>query len=73
MLSHRMSLYIKLDNIGANNIIQKVEELLEKEKTIFPALRVAIKTLVELMVLLIGCLDIDSKNSSKAPSEHCLS
>ena len=60
---------MKLDNVSANNTIQKVEELLEREKTISPALRMAIKILIELMALLIGRLNIDSKNSSKPPSE----
>lgn len=60
---------MKLDNVSANSTIQKVEQLLAKEKAISPALKVAIKILIELMSILISRLNINSKNSSKPPSE----
>jgi transposase len=60
---------MKLDNMSVNNSIQKVEQLLAKEKTISPDLKSSIKILIELTSILIGRLNINSKNSSKPPSE----
>jgi transposase len=60
---------MKLNNISANNTIRKVEELLKKERSISPALKTAIKILIALISVLIGRLNINSKNSSKPPSE----
>lgn len=60
---------MKINKISVNETIKQVEDLLEQEKTISPALKAAIKILVALMSMLIGRLNINSKNSSKPPSE----
>jgi len=58
-----------LNQTSANSTIKKVEELLEQEKTISPALKLAIKVLLEFMTLLMGSLNKNSRNSSKPPAD----
>ena len=60
---------MKLNSVSVNDAIKQVEDLIEKEKSISPALKAAIKILVTLMTIVIGRLNINSKNSSKPPSE----
>ena len=60
---------MKLNSVSVNDAIKQVEDLIEKEKSISPALKAAIKILVTLMTIIIGRLNINSKNSSKPPSE----
>jgi len=56
-------------NTSVNNTIRQVEELLDQEKSISPALKAAIKILITLMSILANRLNINCKNSSKPPSE----
>lgn len=58
-----------MNQTSANSTIKKVEELLEQEKTISPALKLAIKVLLEFMTLLMGSLNKNSRNSSKPPAD----
>lgn len=58
-----------MNQTSANSTIKKVEELLEQEKTISPALKLAIKVLLEFMALLMGSLNKNSRNSSKPPAD----
>jgi transposase len=60
---------MKLNNISVNSAIQQAEELLEKEKSIAPALKAAIRVLIVLISLLASRFGANSKNSSKPPSE----
>jgi transposase len=60
---------MKLNNVSVNSAIQQAEELLEKEKTITPALKAAIKVLIVLISVLANRFGANSKNSSKPPSE----
>ena len=60
---------MKINKISANSTIQKVEELLKEEKSISPALKMAINILIELMSLLLSRLNTNSKNSSIPPSD----
>jgi transposase len=60
---------MKLTKVSVNKSIQDVEILLEKDKTISPALRASIKVLIVLLATLLSRLNINSKNSSKPPSE----
>lgn len=58
-----------MNQTSANDTIKKVEELLEQEKTISPALKLAIKILLEFMTLLMNSLNKNSRNSSKPPAD----
>lgn len=59
---------VKLDNISVNDTINKVKELLQKEKGISPAFKATIELLLTLVQLMLGRLRLNSKNSSKPPS-----
>jgi transposase len=58
----------KLNNISVNDTINKVRDLLQKEKVISPAFKTEIKLLLTLVQLMVGRLCLNSKNSSKPPS-----
>ena len=60
---------MKLDHTSVNSTIQRAEKLLEEDKSISPAVKTMFKLLIVLVSILMGRLNINSKNSSKPPSE----
>lgn len=60
---------MKPNKVSVNATIQEVESLLEKEKNISPALKASIKMMILLVDLLSGRANLNSKNSSKPPSD----
>ena len=60
---------MKLKGINVQKAIEGIEIQLEREKDISPELKAAIKILIIIVNILINKLGINSKNSSKPPSE----
>lgn len=60
---------MKIRNINVEQSIEKAHALLEKEKSISPALKSAIEVLLLLVTILLQRKGLTSKNSSKPPSE----
>lgn len=60
---------MKVNRISVKSTIQKVEELLEEDKSVSPALKAAIKILITLVSVLMCRFNSNSENSSKPPSE----
>jgi transposase len=59
----------KLNKISINSAIQEAEEIIEKDKTLSPAIKATIKMLIMLVSLLAARLNINSKNSSTPPAD----
>jgi transposase len=62
-------LQMKLNQISVNSTIQQAEKLLEEDKSVSPAVKTMFKLLIALVSVLMIRLNINSKNSSKPPSE----
>jgi len=60
---------MKLDHTSVNSTIQQAEKLLEEDKSISPAVKTMFKLLIALVSVLMCRLNVNSKNSSKPPSE----
>lgn len=60
---------MKFDGISINNVIQEAEDLIEKDKTLSPANKATIKMMALVIKLLANRINLNSKNSSKPPSE----
>jgi len=60
---------MKLNKISVNATTQEVKILLEQEKNISPALKAAIKMMLLLVETLTGQASLNSKNSSKPPTD----
>jgi len=58
-----------IKDISVNDAIKTIEDLLEKESSLSPALKSAIKILIMLMSVLMNRLNLNSNNSSKPPSD----
>ena len=59
---------MKFNSVSITKAIQEVEDLLEKESSINPALRAAIKIIIMLVTILANRLNLNSNNSSKPPA-----
>ena len=59
---------MKIESIDVNASIEKVKEMLDKEKQISPALKAAIQILIFIVSILVNRLKLNSSNSSKPPS-----
>jgi len=59
---------LTIQNIDIDATLDKVKELLIKEKELSPAMRSMVELLVLLITLLVGRLNLNSRNSSKPPS-----
>lgn len=59
---------MKIDNIDIEATINKVKDLLEKDKGMSEATKSVIETLILIIKLLANRLNLNSKNSSKPPS-----
>ncbi len=57
-----------IQNIDIDATLEKVKALLIEEKELSPAMRSMVELLVLLITLLVGRLDLNSRNSSKPPS-----
>ena len=57
-----------IQNIDIDATLEKVKKLLVKEKDLSPAMRSMVELLVLLITLLVGRLNLNSRNSSKPPS-----
>jgi len=60
---------MKLDGISVNKAIAEIKNLLKKEKNLSPALKASIKILIALVTLFANRTMLNSKNSSKSPSD----
>lgn len=60
---------MNLKNISTNSLIEEAEQLLRKDENISPALKATIKMMIIVIKLLADRLNLNSKNSSKPPSE----
>jgi transposase len=60
---------MKLNNISINSAVQEAENLIKKDKSLSPAIKATIKMLILVISLLSNRLNLNSKNSSKPPSE----
>ncbi len=57
-----------IQNIDIDATLEKVNKLLAEEKGLSPAMRSMVELLVLLITLLVGRLNLNSRNSSKPPS-----
>lgn len=57
-----------VDDIDVDATVQKVKDLLAREKGLSPALKMAMDVLLLLVAALLNRLNLNSKNSSKPPS-----
>ncbi|MFQ5688549.1 MAG: IS66 family transposase [Candidatus Scalindua sp.] len=57
-----------IQNIDIDATLEKVKALLVEEKELSPAMRSMVELLVLLITLLVGRLNLNSRNSSKPPS-----
>jgi transposase len=60
---------MKLSNINVDEAIKKAHVLLNSEKNIFSALKTAIEVLILLVTILLQGKGLNSRNSSKPPSD----
>lgn len=60
---------MKIQNINIEEKLQQAKEQLAAEKNISPALKSTVEILILLITILVGRLNITSKNSNKPPSE----
>ena len=60
---------MKLENIDINKTVEEARDLLNKEKNISPSLKAVIKVLFLIIGLLVNRFNLNSKNSSKPPSQ----
>jgi transposase len=60
---------MKLSNINVDEAIKKAHVLLNSEKNIFSALKTAIEVLILLVTILLQRKGLNSRNSSKPPSD----
>ena len=60
---------MKIDNINAEETIEKARTLLNKEKSVSPALRSIFEVLLLLVTVLLQRNGFNSRNSSKPPSD----
>lgn len=59
---------MKMNKINISETIDEAEKLLNEEKNISTALKAVIKLLLSIMKIMLGRLNLHSKNSSKPPS-----
>jgi len=59
---------LTIQNIDIDATLEKVKRLLVEEKDLSPAMRSMVELLVLLITLLVGRLNLNSRNSSKPPS-----
>jgi transposase len=59
---------MKIENIPVEETIEKVKKQIEEEKNLSPALRTSLELLLSLVTILLGRLGLNSRNSSKPPS-----
>ncbi|RLV61491.1 IS66 family transposase, partial [Parashewanella curva] len=59
---------MKISGIDIDATIAHVKQQLEADKTVTPALKLAIETLLMLVMILTNRIGMNSKNSSKPPS-----
>ncbi|MBI5207109.1 MAG: transposase, partial [Candidatus Firestonebacteria bacterium] len=59
---------MKIENIGINATIEKVEKFLKEEKDISSSVRSMFELLLVIVTLLVNRLNLNSRNSSKPPS-----
>lgn len=57
-----------IDNINVEETLEKTEKLLQEEKGISPALKGTIEILLLLIRILVGRMNLNSRNSSQPPS-----
>ena len=57
-----------VENINIEKAIQPVNDLVEQEKTLSPALKASLEVLLLLVTILANRLGLNSRNSSKPPS-----
>ena len=60
---------MKLENINVNETLEKARKQLSSEKNISPSLKTTIEILILLVTILLNRIGVNSKNSSKPPSE----
>ena len=60
---------MKLENIDVSKSIDNIKKLLVEEKNISPVLKAAIELILVIVTLLTGRLSLNSRNSSKPPSQ----
>lgn len=58
-----------IKNYNVTSSLENIEELLKKEKDISPSLKAAIEVLTIIIKLMLDRLNLNSKNSSKPPSQ----
>lgn len=61
-------IFVTLDRISINKTIANVEQMLEDDPTMTPALHAAINMLIMVVKLLVDRAKLDSRNSSKPPA-----
>jgi len=59
---------LKINGIDVDATLKKVETVLSEEKGLSPAIKSVVELLVLLITLLVSRLNLDSRNSSKPPS-----
>lgn len=59
---------MKISGIDVDDTLKKAEAILSGEEELSPAVRSLVKRQVLLITLLVGCLNQNSRNSSKPPS-----
>ena len=59
---------MKINGIDVDATLKKVETVLSEEKGLSPAIKSVVELLVLLITLLVSRLNLDSRNSSKPPS-----
>ncbi len=60
---------MKIENIEVEQVIANVKKLIAKDKKVTPALRAAIELLLLIVSIFAGRFALNSKNSSKPPSQ----
>ncbi len=59
---------MKINGIDVDATLKKVETVLSEEKGLSPAIKSVVELLVLLITLLVSRLNLDSRNSSKPPA-----
>ena len=60
---------MKIENIDVSSAINKIRNLLKKEKSLSPSFIVAIELLIKIITILLNQKNLNSQNSSIPPSK----
>jgi hypothetical protein len=59
--------FMTVDNINVEETVKTVRELIAQEKNLSPSLKGSLEVMIFLVLILVNCLGLNSRNSSQPP------